>query len=166
MKLEKANETVWSIKRKENEGKFILRSSETGGIITRVAIALEKGEDYIEFEMNPMEFQNFFGIFTSFKELIERPQLSKEYQSPSINHMISEKISTNAPTNAELSLNKSDEDEIEELIRNFASTELNKSNNQSNLPPNENKKPIENKTPAMNERSRKERLRETDWDPW
>ena len=47
MKLEKANETVWSIKRKENEGKFILRSTEMGGVVTRVAIALERGDEII-----------------------------------------------------------------------------------------------------------------------
>jgi hypothetical protein len=75
LKLEKTNETIWSIKRKGYDGKFILRSTETGGHLEKVAIALaeEQGTE-ITFNMNVSEFRNFYNILSSFKDLIESPE--------------------------------------------------------------------------------------------
>ncbi len=201
MKLEKANETVWSIKRKENEGKFILRSTEMGGLVTRVAIALERGDEIIEFDMNQSEFQNFFGILTSFKDMTRNPQGDQSKMVPSMNHMISEdpiphsrpvtqrepSYESHTPSNFESNSapsirttasqeqktpwtpqkDRSDEEEIEELLKNFTSTE---SPAQKSSPSPSEALPTSSsqEDPVTEEnKSRRERmLKETDWDPW
>ncbi len=71
MELEKSNETVWSIKRRGQEGKFILRSTEQAGDIIRVSISLVENERVVTFDMKHPEFINFYGIISSFKALIE-----------------------------------------------------------------------------------------------
>ena len=73
MHLEKRNEIVWSIKRKTHPGNFMLRAAEESGKIVKVGIGLADGQNEVEFKMNYAEFQNFYGIVSSFKELIETP---------------------------------------------------------------------------------------------
>ncbi|MHA1601967.1 MAG: hypothetical protein ACTSUI_03055 [Promethearchaeota archaeon] len=74
MKLEKVNETVWSVKRKKNLGEFILRSIERDGSILKVMISLVENGEKVTFEMKYPEFNNFFNIFSNFKDLIENPE--------------------------------------------------------------------------------------------
>ena len=201
MKLEKANETVWSIKRKENEGKFILRSTEMGGIVTRVAIALARGEEIIEFDMNQSEFQNFFGILTSFKDMTSNPQGNQMLGEPSRNHMISEdpltqtklglnfdqsydsqprsKYESNSESSTSATASqdqktpwtpqkdRSDEEEIEELLKDFT---LNEPPTQKIPIPSSEEflTSVSDDAPVSEaNKSRRDRmLKETDWDPW
>ena len=76
MKLEKSNETCWSIKRKNNPGTFSLRFTESGGAIIKVSITLNDTIHETKFEMNLNEFENFYGIISSFKDLI-KPQITE-----------------------------------------------------------------------------------------
>ncbi|MHA1674420.1 MAG: hypothetical protein ACTSYI_12435 [Promethearchaeota archaeon] len=206
MKLEKANETVWSIKRKENEGKFILRSTEMGGVVTRVAIALERGDEIIEFDMNLSEFKNFFGILTSFKDMTHNPKGDQSMGAPSMNHMISEdpipqtrpvsqresSYESRSPSDFEPNFvtsapsigttasqeqktpwtpqkDRSDEEEIEELLKSFTSPEtpakksLPSPSLSEALPTSSSQDaPVSEENNSRRERT----LKETDWDPW
>ncbi|MHA1519359.1 MAG: hypothetical protein ACTSVZ_14110 [Promethearchaeota archaeon] len=195
MKLEKANETVWSIKRKENEGKFVLRSTEMGGVVTRVAVALERGEEFIEFDMNQSEFQNFYGILTSFKDMIGNPKGDNSMGGPSINHMISESpISQARPVTPKIESksvpttpssgatasqdqkpwvpdkDRTDEEEIEELLKSFTSTEPPAQQASPSTPSHSEALPTDSSKDVQvteENKSRRERvLKETDWDPW
>ena len=77
MKLEKSNETCWSIKRKNNPGTFSLRFTESGGEITKVTISLNDTIHETKFEMKLSEFENFYGIISSFKDLIKPSEFQK-----------------------------------------------------------------------------------------
>ncbi|MCF2138900.1 MAG: hypothetical protein K9W44_02440 [Candidatus Lokiarchaeota archaeon] len=182
MKLEKANETVWAIRRKDKPGKFICRSTEMGGIITRVSIALEKGDDLIEFDMSPQEFQSFFDILINFKNLVEAP-LEENIEPTSVqNHYIPNEgaIAESKPWTP--SISHSEEDEIEQLIRNFS--EITPPTVSSSKRSIQRSGQIHQKVPkskvkitakisdrtaqisTSSKASTKERLKETDWDPW
>ena len=77
MKLEKSNDTCWSIKRKNKPGTFSLRFTESGGEIIKVSISLNDTIHETKFEMNLSEFENFFGIISSFKDLIKPSEFQK-----------------------------------------------------------------------------------------
>ncbi|WP_457556610.1 hypothetical protein [Candidatus Harpocratesius sp.] len=182
MKLEKANETVWAIRRKDKPGKFICRSTEMGGIITRVSIALEKGDELIEFDMSPQEFQSFFDILVNFKTLVEAP-LEENIEPTSIqNHYIPNEgaIAESRPWTP--SITHSEEDEIEQLIKNFS--DISPPTVSSSKHSIQRSSQIHQKIPKSkvkigskisgsavqisrnSKASTKERLKETDWDPW
>lgn len=194
LKLEKAHETVWSVKRRDKPGKFECRFTEMDGVITRITIALEKKGERIEFEMAPNEFESFFGILTNFRETVSAPSSefysSSSYQDhfistespiaqPQTSPQISPQTSLQAPLQTQTqnqtkskpwtpssisdssSMTQSDQDEIDQLLKDFAETKpsspklSSENGNTSTMKDFEEIKPV-----------KKERLKETDWDPW
>jgi len=183
VKLEKANETVWSIKRKEKPGKFECRFTEMDGMITRVTLALEKRDERIEFEMSPNEFESFFEILTNFKETISTPSNENINKVSNQDHYISSESSIAQPKPWTPGMTQSDQDEIDRLVKDFAETipsePVAEAVSSKNVAILASKKPISigskisstdetATTPSSSKSSatRKQRLRETDWDPW
>ena len=158
MKLEKSNETCWSIKRKNNPGTFSLRFTESGGEIIKVTISLNDTIHETKFEMKLSEFENFFGIISSFKDLIkpyESQKHVKELKSEDSNLKYDE-ISENQPSDHKLS---SDAFNFEKVVADIENIELKKSDLSKvagNLAIDGEKE----------EKSKKSELKETDWDPW
>ncbi len=165
MKLEKSNETVWSIKRKDSAGKFVLRSTESGGKLVKVSISLVNQKDLeVTFEMNYPEFKNFYGIISSFKELIESP----EHLALNQNSLEEIPILENPP-NSEKKFEDLDLKAISETLNNLdlgleavKSLDPKAPKQDLNIPyiPSHTQKSVT--TPTQ----KKKKLKETDWDPW
>ncbi len=73
MEIEKHHEIKWSIKRKNQAEKFILHLNDLDGKLN-VGVGVERDKTQINFAMDYSEFINFYGLLTSFKELIENTQ--------------------------------------------------------------------------------------------
>lgn len=152
MKLEKSNETCWSIKRKNNPGTFSLRFTESGGEITKVTISLNDTIHETKFEMKLSEFENFYGIISSFKDLIQptdfqkhtREQLSEE------TFLKDDEISDNQPSDLTSS---SDSFDFEKIVADLENIDYKKSD-------------LAKEGEKGEEKSKKTELKETDWDPW
>ena len=88
MEIEKHHEIKWSIKRKNQAEKFILHLNDLDGKLN-VGVGVEHDKTQINFAMDYSEFINFYGLLTSFKELIENtqqnniPSLQLQTQIPS-----------------------------------------------------------------------------------
>jgi len=148
MKLEKSNETCWSVKRKNNPGTFSLRFTESGGAIIKVSITLNDTIHETKFEMNLNEFENFYGIISSFKDLI-KPQITKN------SYLKDEKIPETQPSNLNLS---SEPFNFEKIVADLDNTDYQKSDLSKVagiLSAEEREK-----------KSKKGELKESDWDPW
>ncbi|QEE14944.1 hypothetical protein DSAG12_00767 [Promethearchaeum syntrophicum] len=159
MKLEKSNETCWSIKRKNNPGTFSLRFTESGGEIIKVTISLNDTIHETKFEMKLSEFENFFGIISSFKDLIKPSESQKHLKELNSEETYSKynKISENQPSNQKIS---SDAFNFEKIVADIDNIDLKKSNLS---------KVVDNLTTDRvkeKEESKKSQLKETDWDPW
>jgi hypothetical protein len=160
MKLEKSNETCWSIKRKNNPGTFSLRFTETGGEIIKVTISLNDTIHETKFEMKLSEFENFYGIISSFKDLIKPSEFQKQAKEQVLEDSFSEdeEISENQPSDLKLS---SESFNFEKIVAELENIDYNKSDlakTAGNLDAEEGKK--------GEEKSKKTELKETDWDPW
>ena len=159
MKLEKSNETCWSIKRKNNPGTFSLRFTESGGNIVKVTISLNDTIHETKFEMRLSEFENFYGIISSFKDLLK----PSEFQN------VKEQISDDSfSKNEEISENESSSNKLSSESFNFEKIV-------ADLENIEYKKSDLSKTAGIltakegekgEEKSKKSELKETDWDPW
>jgi hypothetical protein len=190
MQLEKRNETVWSIKRKEHPGRFILRATEEGGKVINVAIGLENGENAITFQMNQAEFQNFYGIVSSFKELVESPE---NFEAETSNEKDQTNLSPKIPPPLSLDgtgiplENTQNNDLLDEGLASLESLDQGnvmapkaKDNPEKYIKPVQiqpkpqetlatPKIPIKAEPPKASqpkEESSKNKLKETDWDPW
>lgn len=148
MKLEKSNETCWSIKRKNNPGTFSLRFTESGGTIIKVSITLNDTIHETKFEMNLNEFENFYGIISSFKDLI-KPQITEN------SYLKDEEISETQPSNLKLS---SEPFNFEKIVADLDNVDYKKSD-LSKVAGDLSAKEGEKK-------SKKAELKESDWDPW
>lgn len=71
MELEQRNEVVWSVKRKNQAEKFLLRLVDENGN-KQIGLGLEKDGKQILFEMENDEFQNFYGILSAFRDLADK----------------------------------------------------------------------------------------------
>jgi len=71
MELEQRNEVVWSVKRKNQAEKFLLRLVDENGN-KQIGLGLEKEGKQILFEMENEEFQNFYGILSAFRDLADK----------------------------------------------------------------------------------------------
>ena len=126
MKLEKSNETCWSIKRKNNPGTFSLRFTESGGEIIKVTISLNDTIHETKFEMKLSEFENFFGIISSFKDLIKPSESQmhvKEIQSE-YSYSKYDEISENPPSDQKIS---TDAFNFEKIVADIENIDLKKS---------------------------------------
>ncbi len=105
MKLEKSNETCWSIKRKNSPGTFSLRFTESGGEIIKVTISLNDSIHETKFEMKLSEFENFFGIISSFKDLLKPSESQKHVKEQKSEDSYSkyDEISENQPSDHKIS---------------------------------------------------------------
>ncbi|WP_371802039.1 hypothetical protein [Candidatus Lokiarchaeum ossiferum] len=174
MKLEKSKETVWSIKRKDIAGKFVLRSTESSGKLVKVSISLVNEQNTeVSFQMNYLEFKNFFGILSSFKELIESsehlaqnqniseevPILEKSIKSERISDDLDLKAISETLDNLDLGLAA-----VKSLGENKIKRDLNMPNIPINLRQAEKKKNIQQ--PVETNPQKRKMLKETDWDPW
>ncbi len=158
MKLEKSNETCWSIKRKNNPGIFSLRYTESGGTIVKISITLNDTIHETKFEMNISEFENFFGIISSFKDLINPSELKKQVKDQISEELFSndEEVSENQSSNLKLS---SDSFNFEKIVADLEKIDINKSDLAKDYLTAE-------KGNKEEEKSKKTELKETDWDPW
>lgn len=159
MKLEKSNETCWSIKRKNNPGTFSLRFTESGGNIVKVTISLNDTIHETKFEMRLSEFENFYGIISSFKDLI-KPSEFQNVKEQISNDSFSENedISDNESSGNKLS---SESFNFEKIVADLENIEYKKSDLSKTagiLTAKEGEK--------GEEKSKKTELKETDWDPW
>lgn len=99
MELEQRNEVVWSVKRKNQAEKFLLRLVDENGN-KQIGLGLEKDGKQILFEMENEEFQNFYGILSAFRELAEKKpeqqihSISLQTQISSENNSATKKAST------------------------------------------------------------------------
>ncbi len=148
MKLEKSNETCWSIKRKNNPGTFSLRFTESGGAIIKVSITLNDTIHETKFEMNLNEFENFYGIISSFKDLI-KPQITE------ISYLKDEEISETQPPNLKLSTEPFN---FEKIVADLDNTE----NKRSDL----SKVAGDLSAEEGEKKFKKGELKVSDWDPW
>ena len=160
MKLEKSNETCWSIKRKNNPGTFSLRFTESGGEIIKVTISLNDTIHETKFEMKLSEFENFFGIISSFKDLIKPSESQKHVKEQVSEDSYSkyDKISENKPSDLKLSLEPFNFEKIVADIENIDYKKSELSKVASNSAAEEREK--------GEVKSKKSELKETDWDPW
>jgi hypothetical protein len=71
MEIEKRNEIWWSIKRTNGSEKFLLNFTDQENSY-KVGIGLERDKSQIIFEMDNKEFQNFYGIISAFKGLVDQ----------------------------------------------------------------------------------------------
>ncbi len=159
MKLEKSNETCWSIKRKNNPGTFSLRFTESGGNIVKVTISLNDTIHETKFEMRLSEFENFYGIISSFKDLINPSEFqSVKEQISNDSFLENEDISDNEPSGNKLS---SESFNFEKIVADLENIEYKKSD------PSKTADIITAKEGEKGEeKSKKTELKETDWDPW
>jgi len=160
MKLEKSNETCWSIKRKNNPGTFSLRFTETGGEIIKVTISLNDTIHETKFEMKLSEFENFYGIISSFKDLIKPSEFQKHANEQLSEDSFSkdDEISDNQPSDLKHS---SESFNFEKIVADLEKIDYKKSDlakAADNLTAKEGEK--------GEEKSKKTELKETDWDPW
>ena len=160
MKLEKSNETCWSIKRKNNPGIFSLRFTESGGEIIKVTISLNDTIHETKFEMKLSEFENFYGIISSFKDLIKPSEFQKHAKEQVFEESFSkdEEISDNQPSDLKLS---SESFDFEKIVADLEKIDYKKSDLSKAagiLTTEEGEK--------GEEKSKKTELKETDWDPW
>jgi len=160
MKLEKSNETCWSIKRKNNPGTFSLRFTETGGEIIKVTISLNDTIHETKFEMKLSEFENFYGIISSFKDLIKPSEFQKHANEQLSEDSFSkdDEISDNQPSDLKHS---SESFNFEKIVADLENIDYKKSDlakAADNLTAKEGEK--------GEEKSKKTELKETDWDPW
>ncbi len=75
--LEKLNETVWNVKRKNRPGMFEFRATEQRGEVKNIKISLideESERRSIAFDMDRKEFERFYTIISNFKKIIEYPE--------------------------------------------------------------------------------------------
>lgn len=174
LKLEKSKETVWSIKRKDVAGKFVLRSTESGGKLMKVSISLVNEQNTeVTFEMNYLEFKNFFGILSSFKELIESPEhlaqnqnsleevpiLEKSFKSKGMSEDLDLQAISETLDNLDLGLAA-----VKSLGENTIKKDLNIPNIPINLRQPENNQKTQKS--VKKEPQKRKMLKETDWDPW
>ena len=171
MELEKLNETIWAIKRRENPGKFILKSTEQGGNIINVSVSLNDGEYEVVFNMKHTEFNNFFGILSSFKELIESPE------HLALNESMHEEVpilGTTESTPKRITLSTPNTKTVKDLdLEAITATldKINKSGSMAQIKVPELAKQSPNSSNAAGDtpvvaQSNKKRLKKTDWDPW
>jgi len=160
MKLEKSNETCWSIKRKNNPGTFSLRFTESEGIIIKVTISLNDTIHETKFEMKLSEFENFYDIISSFRDLIKPSEFQKHSKELLSEDSFSKdnEISDNQPSDLKPS---SESFNFEKIVADLENIDYKKSDlakATSNLTAKEGEK--------GEEKSKKTELKETDWDPW
>ena len=160
MKLEKSNETCWSIKRKNNPGTFSLRFTESGGEITKVTISLNDTIHETKFEMKLSEFENFYGIISSFKDLIKPSEFQKHPKEQISEDSFSkdEEFSDNRPSDLKLSSESFNFEKIVADLENMDYKKSDLSKAAGNLTAEEGEK--------GEKKSKKTELKETDWDPW
>ena len=159
MKLEKSNETCWSIKRKNNPGTFSLRFTESGGSIVKVTISLNDTIHETKFEMKLSEFENFYGIISSFKDLIKPSEFQNVKEQISDDSFSkNEEISDSIPSDKKFSSESFNFEKIVADIENIEYKKSNLSKTAGVLSAEEG----ENEE----EKSKKNQLKETDWDPW
>ncbi len=175
MKLEKTNETIWSIKRKEHSGKFVLRSTEGGGRLIKLSITLiNEDANEVCFEMEPSEFKNFFGILSSFKDFVESPNHNFNFESE-----LEEIPMSDDSVDDELDSDGLDMEAIAETMKaiNLKTANMINSNaNDLNIPKipfnklkEKSQEIIQNSQNSMiseTKKNKKQLLKETDWDPW
>ncbi|MBD3213181.1 MAG: hypothetical protein GF311_11290 [Candidatus Lokiarchaeota archaeon] len=70
MEIEKKRETSWKILLNEKSNKIELTSVEFSGEVRRIRIALKKGDNQIEIEMNREKFFNFLSLISAFKDVV------------------------------------------------------------------------------------------------
>lgn len=159
MKLEKSNETCWSIKRKNNPGIFSLRFTESGGKIVKVTISLNDTIHETKFEMKLSEFENFYGIISSFKDLIKPSQFQNVKEQISDDSFSkNEEISDYDPSDKKFSSEAFNFEKIVAEIENIEYKKSDLSKTAGLLTAEEGEK--------GEEKSKKTELKETDWDPW
>ncbi len=174
------NETIWSVKRKDGPGQFILRSTEQAGKILKVSIALVNEEHSTTFDLNPDEFENFLGILSNFKDLIESPEHLTVRETET-------EISAVYPASSfksEISLGDTkgkslQSDEFEDALVNLenltkamqsersatSKTATFSSSNKKIEPPIYSVEKAKSE-PTKISKPTKSTLKETDWDPW
>ncbi|MHA1474510.1 MAG: hypothetical protein ACTSPA_08730 [Promethearchaeota archaeon] len=160
MKLEKSNETCWSIKRKNNPGTFSLRFTESGGEIIKVTVSLNDTIHETKFEMKLSEFENFYGIISSFKDLIKPSEIQKHAKEQVFEDSFSkdEEILENNPSDLKLSSESFDFEKIVADLEKMDHRKSDLSKARGILTTEEGEK--------EEEKSKKTELKETDWDPW
>ena len=180
--LEKLNETIWAIKRREHPGKFILKSTENNGRVINVSIALNDGEAEVVFNMKYTEFNNFFGILSSFKELVESPEhlalnesMHEEVpilgpKEPTLRRITISKPKTfTAPKSTkdlDLEAITATLDQINsEKMPQISIPDLSR-RSQSPTAANSQNPPQKVAEATTNIPNNKKRLKKTDWDPW
>ena len=174
------NETIWSVKRKDGPGQFILRSTEQAGKILKVSIALVNEEHSTTFDLNPDEFENFLGILSNFKDLIESP----EHLTAHDGETESSTVYPASSYKSEISIGETkgktlQRDEFEDALANLEALTRSMQSERSSTSKtatfsSSNKKvepPIYSVEKAKTEptkttKTTKSTLKETDWDPW
>ncbi|MHA1721219.1 MAG: hypothetical protein ACTSWX_10615 [Promethearchaeota archaeon] len=155
MKLEKSNETCWSIKRKNKPGTFSLRFTESGGEIIKVSITLNDTIHETKFEMSVSEFENFYSIVSSFRDLIKPNGVQKQELGQFSDESLSnyDEFSKQSSSNLKMSTEPFDFDKIVADLdqMEYKNSELSK---------------VAVGGEGEKGKSKKTELKETDWDPW
>ena len=179
MELKKLNETIWAIKRREHSGKFILKSTEHGGRVVNVSLSLNDGEYEVAFNMKHTEFNNFFGILSSFKELIESPEhlalnesMHEEVPILGTKEPVTKRITVSSPTpktakdlDLEAISATLDQIKVGGNVAKITIPDLNRPGQSSIMgtSPEPSNPVIDAPSTAQ---SKKKRLNKMDWDPW